>query len=207
VHWVSLIDWQTMRIRYSEPDYINEGEWTALTFDWIDYRYRNKVVYPASLSGPPADANSLSVRPELPAGQYVVPVDAPFGTGNLPDKVNKTWTVSVISYFEKANITQLLLQVMLNTVGANATGWAQYAIDVYWIQCPPNGCAVSMGSMEFYLIVVHYDFLQLPAAPNYGNATKWSDPMSWITNNFTVPKAGQDVLINASMYMYVTSHT
>ena len=40
-----ISDWRTLRLRYSEPDYVAQGEWTRLTFGWVDKRYRNRVWY------------------------------------------------------------------------------------------------------------------------------------------------------------------
>eukprot|EP00048_Salpingoeca_helianthica_P015090 m.224971 g.224971 ORF g.224971 m.224971 type:complete len:4030 (+) comp16594_c0_seq1:296-12385(+) len=43
--FVSLVDWERMRIRYSEPEYVIRGEWTTLSYSYIDYRYTFDVFY------------------------------------------------------------------------------------------------------------------------------------------------------------------
>jgi hypothetical protein len=52
--FLSQVDFQLMRIRYSEPEYIVPGEWMHLSFNYIDYRYQFQVTYSDSTVKIPA---------------------------------------------------------------------------------------------------------------------------------------------------------
>jgi hypothetical protein len=117
--WLS--DWQTLNLRYSEPDYVAPGEWTRLTFGFTDQRFRNRVRY-----------QKLASRevPALPVGRLPGPGDA-FGTGTTFTGSNDTasWTVG-------------LSTGNLNGTAAPLRTWDAYAVAVANIQCPDGGCPV-----------------------------------------------------------------
>jgi hypothetical protein len=145
--WETLIDWRTLSLRYSEPEYVAEfpGDWTRFTLNYTDYRFNYLVQY------------NEQRRPWL-ADRVPLPSDD-LGTGFLHAD-NRSWTV------------------MINTVNTStAFGSNRYAVDVSALQCPLEGCPV-------------------PPPPAVGQATRWSDPVSW--DNGRVPQAGEDVTINAT---------
>ena len=121
----TLSDWQKLRIRYSEPAYMDYGwqpllpakEWALPRFSWIDYRYRNMVRYGSALT----DAEI----PALPAGVPVDPTVHAFGTGTHPNGTAQgNWTVAI------------------TTINATKAGAGKYQFTVWNVQCPPNGCNV-----------------------------------------------------------------
>jgi hypothetical protein len=115
VRFKSAVDWRTLRLRYSEPEYIVPGEWTGTTWSWIDYRHRIRATY-----------RGVEVDP-LPAGALPGP-GAVLGTGTMPaGPANNTWPVIFTT----------------NTNGTDPmTDKARaYAVEATAIQCPPRGCS------------------------------------------------------------------
>lgn len=119
-HWYSLqfetlVDWRTFRLRYSEPEYITNPEWTGTSWSWIDSRYRIRSLY----------RGTNEVFPS-PAGTLPSPTDM-FGTGNMPSgPLNNTWSV--------------MLSTNLNGTDPMNDKGNSYSIQVAAIQCPPFGC-------------------------------------------------------------------
>lgn len=105
------IDWRQLRLRYSVPEYVLPTDWLRLSWSWIDYRYRNRVLYAGS------------EVPALPVGATAPQPTHAIGTGNMPDANNRTWTV----LFSTVNAT-------------SADPGARYTLDVTSVQCPPRGC-------------------------------------------------------------------
>ena len=75
---------------------------------------------------------------------------------------------------QNGNLSPLLLQNTSRGAGSSS----QYKIGVLSQQCPPGGCPI-------------------PAAPQLGSASAWSNPATWPGG--VVPAAGADVLINNTM--------
>jgi hypothetical protein len=72
----------------------------------------------------------------------------------------------------------VMLSMKNTSVGA---GWVtQHEISVLNMQCPPGGCPP-------------------PPVVRLGNSSLWSDPLTWAP--LPVPRAGDDVVINATMYV------
>jgi hypothetical protein len=116
----SIIDWTSMVIRYSEPDYIQDGEYTGLTLSWIDYRYKVKV------------SNSLQKdAPIIPAGLLPGPQHQ-FGTSNFPSgPFENSWSVVLSS-----NLNGTLPNERGKSWG---DAWS-YGLRLDAVQCPPWGC-------------------------------------------------------------------
>lgn len=165
----TLSDWQSLRLRYSEPELVKEsGEWTRLTFVWNGERYRNQVLKAGSVE--------VSV---LPAPQVPVPTTE-FGAGTFfynatsPKDTPKEWTVGLTT----ANVSGVDPKTGASCDSGTCYGGA-YGVSVAGIQCPPGGCYVP------------------PAAQWSETALPWSDPLSWPSG--IVPAAGETVLINYTM--------
>ena len=115
----TLVDWLTLNLRYSEPDYVTPGEWTRLTFSWLNDRYRNRVWF---------QFTKVEVPPLPSLGLLPGPLDM-FGTGTwFDDPPNTTWTVALST--KNINGT------------APLTNYNAYAVQVENIQCKPEGCYV-----------------------------------------------------------------
>ena len=154
VAFISLTEWQTMNIRYSEPSYIvaaagktgASGEWTRLGFTWWNERYRNRVQYRQSASL------------EIPAvvGRMPLATDI-FGTGTWFYDTNytKNWTVGLST----GN-----LNGSLPLVGASTS----LQIAVAGIQCPPNGCYIppppSYGAVRLWSDPTAWPLGRIPIA-------------------------------------------
>lgn len=116
----SIIDWTSMIVRYSEPDYIQDNEWTGLSMSWIDYRYKVKVSNSLQRDAPVISAGSL------PGPQHQ------FGTSNFPSgPLANSWSV--------------VLSSNLNGTLSNDRGksWGDawsYGLRLDAVQCPPWGC-------------------------------------------------------------------
>ncbi len=41
----SLVDWRTARIRYSQPEYVQPGEWVSVSTNFTDFRMAYNVEY------------------------------------------------------------------------------------------------------------------------------------------------------------------
>ncbi len=140
--FLSLSDWQSIRIRYSEPCYLEQGsnEWTRLSFNYTDTRSRYQTFY--------ADSST-----ELLA---LTPIDSfkpsdNFGT-SLFNPIKKTWTVH------------------LSTLGVNAsaTGYGPYSLRSYPLQCVTGQCDLtvdaSLGEPKLWSSASTWPFNKVPAA-------------------------------------------
>jgi hypothetical protein len=151
--WKSLVDWQRFRMTYSNVAYVNPGEFTSFTFNWIDYRYRNQLIYGDTNAGYEIPNTGLAA---LPAPSSSTPI----GLGNLPDG-NNTWGFT------------------MSTVGANASAPNTYTVTVYDIQCPPGGCAtaatMNVGNATYWSDVTSWKSGRLPLLGENVviNATQW----------------------------------
>ena len=152
-----LDDWETLSLRYSEPDYVTPGEWTRLTFSHIDQRFRNRVRYQLS---------PLKEVRALPVGALPGPTDM-FGTGTTFTGSNDTQRWTVVLSTGNINGT------------APLTNYEAYAIAVADIQCPDNGCPVpprpSLGNMTRWSDPATWPGGVLPKAGDTVviNATQW----------------------------------
>jgi hypothetical protein len=119
--FVSLSDWQQMRIRYSEHAYFasRTNEWMSVTFPYIDYRYYFRVLYSsgqrASLPLQTSGSMAVALGPEHD-----------FGTGTFPGGLSDRWEVVLSN----------------KNINASDSEYNRNKIDVYAEQCPPNGCVV-----------------------------------------------------------------
>lgn len=181
-HWYhgffrNFIDYQTMRIRYSEPAYVTSdpSDWVGMTFNYTDYRDRNEVFYGVGSS---AVDQRYAITPENASSTFGFnlgdvgiprPTD-PIGTGYLNQSTN-VW------------------YVMLNNVSANVplsehwwdeNRYRTHRIDVTRKQCPISGCP-------------------RPPAVQLGVAKPWSDPTAWPMGR--LPVAGENITINASTHI------
>ena len=68
--FLSQVDFQLMRIRYSEPEYIEPGEWMHLSFNYTSSRYQFLVTY----------SNTSASVPTVPDPTYNLLPSHPFGT-------------------------------------------------------------------------------------------------------------------------------
>jgi hypothetical protein len=111
----TLIDWRTLRLRYSEPEYIVPGEWTGTSWSWIDTRFRIRSLYRGQFEVDPLPANALPS-----------PTDQ-FGRGTMPSGPgNKTWSV--------------ILSTNTNNTDPMWNKATSYMIEAAAIQCAPGGC-------------------------------------------------------------------
>jgi hypothetical protein len=137
----SLIDWRRFRVRYSEPEYVNAGEFMGLTFTWIDTRYTNLVRY----------GDYQTLRPSLPAGGAQPTELSDFGTGNMPDRVNKTWNVMITTN----NVT-------------DGSYWGKYMFTAWNQQCAPDECLppppVNLGNATLWSNIASWGGGRLPIA-------------------------------------------
>lgn len=74
----SIVDWTSLQLRYSEPDYVQSGEWLHLTFPHIDYRHSYQVTY------------GDRVVPSYSTGTEITPQDV-IGRGAISG--NGSWSV------------------------------------------------------------------------------------------------------------------
>lgn len=116
----SIIDWTSMVVRYSEPDYIQDNEWTGITLSWIDYRYKVKVSNFLQKDAPTISAGLL------PGPQHQ------FGTSNLPSgPLANSWSVVLSSD---------LNGTLPNNRGMSWGDAWSYGLRLDAVQCPPWGC-------------------------------------------------------------------
>ena len=80
--FLSLSDWQSMRIRYSEPEYVIPGEWMELSFNYSNYRYAFTVTY----------SDTSAVIPAFPDQSYALLPTQRFGTSRI-NSINKSFDV------------------------------------------------------------------------------------------------------------------
>lgn len=137
--WQTTMDWQQMVLRYSEPEWISQnpspgfpvgtGEWTGVSFKWIDARYRNRALYASAATNAYVDMPTADVSPAGAVPRF----DDPFGSSFLPNG-NKTWH-TVLNTRYTVNGTDHSAGAAYNRVNVNS-------LLISNLQCPPNGCAL-----------------------------------------------------------------
>lgn len=116
----SLVDWQTMTIRYSEPEYVSTGEYLMLSTTFTDFRLFYQVLYNSN-----QNREWLTDRLPTPTDQM--------GTGAMGYIANPT----------NVAIANNSWHVAINTVNATATDRQyKYQVQVKALQCPLSGCYV-----------------------------------------------------------------
>jgi hypothetical protein len=68
--FLSATDFNLMRIRYSEPEYVSKEEWLLLSFNYSNYRFKFQATY----------SNTTSVIPAFPDQTYELAPSQRFGT-------------------------------------------------------------------------------------------------------------------------------
>eukprot|EP01138_Halocafeteria_seosinensis_P003625 gb/GECG01003704.1/.p1 GENE.gb/GECG01003704.1/~~gb/GECG01003704.1/.p1 ORF type:complete len:3814 (+),score=427.70 gb/GECG01003704.1/:1-11442(+) len=178
----TLVDWQRFRFRYGRPEFIEMDstvmeEYIGLKMSWIDFRWRNKVVY-APGSSEEEEVPSLE-QPGQP-DRMPRPQQDRIGTGwieRAPDHDNDTW------------------HVVINDINATASGDDKYRFEVHRITCPPD-------NVEHPWLP---DICLPPPQPEKLTVYNWTDPAAW--PNGTFPKAGKDVTIDSSKHIIVNTET
>lgn len=117
--FLSLNDWTTARIRYSEPQYLTGTEWLSLSTPFTAYRLDYQVLY----------GSSHQFRPWL-EDRMPVPYLDQSGTGamgyvNQSDSFpNSTW------------------QMVINNINATSNDYYKHTFTVNALNCPLAGCPV-----------------------------------------------------------------
>jgi len=111
--FISLVDWESMKIRYSEPEYVLPGEWMELSYNYTDYRYRFSVTY----------SDTASEVPAFPDQTYSLASTQRFGT-SLINPLNQSFDV-ILATGSGVDLTKPRMP-------------GPYSISVFPIQCAPN---------------------------------------------------------------------
>ena len=124
VSWVAtLSDWQRLRVRYAEPEYVtDDAEHLVAGLSWFDYRWRVSARYGSSLSDPEI--------PALEPGARLDPAVHAFGVGTHPNG----------SAFNETSGERGAWSVLITPRNATKAGRDQLAFTAWAIQCPPWGC-------------------------------------------------------------------
>jgi G8 domain len=152
IMWGTQADVQNMRIRYSEPDYLNftsPNEWVGLTMSWIGRRYSMEFFYPSkgrNVWDNPGNArtdwdnlpyNDQITMPLLRRGVLRPPKNSLFGTASYPYSPRN----NTIALLLNTNITTLSKRLGTNNgVGTPAGISNAFTLDMTYNLCPPEGC-------------------------------------------------------------------
>ena len=202
----TIMDWETLQMRYSEPDYVGThslnpagaAEWVGLSTNWISYRWRNKVLYGKSVNDYfGADMGSPNMTEIMPMGGIDEFPDMPtrypestdlFGTGYIPqitNGANKTWFGMFNNVFNES---------AGQPWDADVARFGTHRVQLKNIQCRPNALPGDIG------------YCAAPGASAISQLTKWSDPNTWAHMNEQwqttvnrLPQDGDDVIIPETM--------
>lgn len=177
--WNTLSDIQNMRIRLSEPDYLNitsPNEWVGFNMGWLGKRYSMNFIYPSDGS---TDWGSLPhagqvIVPPVPRNTFPNVHACAFGTASLPGGAkNNSMTVIL-----NANITRLSKRFSMTSraTGQLAGSATSYTLDMTYSLCPPEGC------------------YKVPSG-------KLGAPVLWSKTFTTTLKSGQDLTLDPSQYI------
>lgn len=120
--WDSLVDFRTLRLQFSRPEYVQPGEWLGLSYEFIDTRWQYEVEYTSTGRLVPwlEEPEHLPLRDTtLPGPQHQL------GTG-LINQVNKTWNVAITT---------------INATRGDTDAY-KYSFEAAALQCPPDGCPI-----------------------------------------------------------------
>ena len=188
IQFQSQIDWQSMFLRYSEPEYVRDlttsnpqDEWASLRFSFTQYRYSYSVLYPGDVWNM-YDTSSSYYVPFLNTSLPQTTLG-----GGYPTYLSNTGTGALTYYNTSSQLGGGYYDLMINTVNTTANFANKYQMWVLANQCPPAGCPLVLGPGEF------------------GPPVFWSQASSWvgITEDGQIPAAGATVTIPPTVYMMV----
>lgn len=124
ITWLgTLSDWQKVRLRYSEPEYVtSDSEFMLAGLSWVDYRWRVSARYGSGLSDPEI--------PSLPPGAASDPTSDVFGVGTHPNG----------TAFNATTGQRGAWSVTIANRNATRADRSKLTFTAYAIQCPPWGC-------------------------------------------------------------------
>jgi G8 domain len=124
--WNTLVDIQTMHLRFSEPDYLNfsnPNEWVGITLGWVGRRYSMNFIYPGDITLPLVRRNTIP------------PHSSAFGTASYPGGLRN----NTINLLLNTNITRMNDSTTRGR-GMVAGASDAYSLDMTYHLCPPEGC-------------------------------------------------------------------
>ena len=192
IAWNSIQDVENFRLRYSEPDYLNvtktgksnKNDWVGLTIGWVQKRYSLSFNYPSAFTMLPesiywgnSPLDGVQVAMPLVKRNTFPPLTSCFGTASYPGGTgNNSVNLLLTSNISAHNPSTYSNRDATTRGDGLSLVPNSFTLDMTYNLCPPQGC-------------------------NYIPTGTLGAPQLWSESSLSTVVAGQDVVLDPTMYI------